>query len=120
MHRVQIGVAPNNFCGFGIQTDGAIGAELTIKHAVIDDRSGRCIAVVFVNPLRVFQGHQLDVLEYLAAIPVDADGVEDCLRGNNQRYTAGICFQPFLFFCIGGSRIKGGRQPNLIAFDDRR
>jgi len=113
----QAGVGPKHPAGAGIDARRAGRAEVAVEPAFLDDRRGRSVAVLFVDPLRLPLDQHGHVVDDTTGIAIHANGAEADFFKNRKGLIAGVGFEAALGVVGLGRRFQRGREPDLPAFD---
>ena len=116
----QLTIGPRDFASLGVETRGAVRAEVTIQPAVFDHRAGRSKRVQRVNRVGVFFDHQFHIVQQLAGGAVDTHGPHAEPPGQIQRLIPRVCGEQFFLVLFRNRRFDRGGEPDLIPFNHRR
>ena len=71
---IEVAAGPEHLAGFGVQAGGAVGAEMDIEAASLDDRGGRGVGVARIYRVNLLAIKHLDIMQHLAPVAINADG----------------------------------------------
>ena len=74
---------------------------MAVEFAILNNRRGGGIAVKLVHPLRIFLPQNFNIMQQLAGMLVDTDGVQPHQGKNDQRLAAGVFLEALLFLRLG-------------------